>query len=166
MKTKAVNAELMPDTEKPAKQHHATKSKKAVALRRNRLIKAVIDGEPLKKVAISMGISPHSASSTASQIINSPKGQSAYVRILEQRGLTDDYISQKAYDLLNADSTLYFAKDGIVTDSRKLPAWETQRKTLELVNRLKGHLKDNATTQDPSIMLMQVVVTQINTPKD
>jgi hypothetical protein len=76
---------------------------------------------------------------------------------MEQAGLTDNFLAAKVYSLINAKKTEYFQKDGIVTDQREMEALETQRKTLELAAKLKGHLKDQS-QGDINIGLMQMVV--------
>ena len=58
---------------------------------------------------------------------------------------------------MDAKKIEYFQKDGIVTDEREVEALETQRKTLELTTKLKGHLKERS-EGDINIGLMQMVV--------
>lgn len=136
---------------------HASKSPKTAAVRRARLVQAVINGENLRDVAISTGLSPRTAQSQASDILRHPEAQKTFLLTLEKEGLTDEFLAQKAHELLEAENTHYFAKDGIVTDTRTSPAHETRRKTLELVAKMKGHLKEQSTA-DVSIGLMQMVV--------
>ena len=61
---------------------------------------------------------------------------------------------------------LFFQKDGVVTDQREVEAIETQRKTLELLTKLKGHLQESK--QDVSVeaglLQMVVQVVQQNVP--
>ena len=145
------------------KKSHAPKSPLVAKVRRNRLITALMNGENLREVAISTGLSPATAQSQASDILRHPDAQRTFIRILEERGLTDEFLAEKAKQLLEAQTAHFFSKDGKVINTRYTPAHETQRKTLELVNRLKGHLKEQATT-DVSIGLMQVVLNTINAP--
>ena len=79
---------------------------------------------------------------------------------MEEKGLTDNFLAAKVHSLVNAKQTLYFQKDGIVTDQREVEALETQRKTVELAAKLKGHLKDQA-QGDKNIGLMALVVAAV-----
>jgi hypothetical protein len=140
---------------------HASKSPKVADVRRKRLVQAVINGENLRDVAISTGLSPRTAGSQASQILKHPQAQESFLKILEGEGLTDEFLAGKVVELLEAETTHYFAKDGVVTDTLKSPAHETQRKTLELVARMKGHLKEQS-QGDINIGLMQMVVNAVS----
>jgi len=48
----------------------------------------------------------------------------------------------------------------------RAPAHETQRKTLELTARLRGHMKDADKSGDVNSRLMQMIVHAINNPSD
>ncbi len=146
------------------KKKHAPKSPLAAKVRRNRLVKALMDGENLRDAAISTGLSPATAQSQASDILKHPDAQRTFIRILEERGLTDEFLADKAKQLLEAQTAHFFSKDGKVVDERYTPAHETQRKTLELTTRLKGYLKDTDKAGDINIGLMQFVVNAINNP--
>lgn len=152
------------EEQKPPKRKHASKSPKAAKVRQNRLVKALINGECLRDVAISTGLSPATASSQASDILRRPEAKESFIRILERKGLTDDFLAGKAAELLEAETPHFFSKDGIVCDERFTPAHETRRKTLELVSKFKGHLKETSST-DVSIGLMQMVVNVVNEPE-
>jgi hypothetical protein len=139
------------------KKKHAPKSPVAATIRRNRLVKALFNGECLKDVAISTGLSPKTAGSQATNILKHPQAQQMFIRCMEKAGLSDDFLAAKVHYLINAKKTEYFQKDGIVTDEREVEALETQRKTLELATKLKGHLKEQS-QGDINIGLMQMVV--------
>lgn len=160
---KKVKTELMPDNDRPSNQPktHAPKSRILSKLRRRKIIEACLDGKDLKEVAISTGLSPKSAASQARQILSEPNVKSSFVSILEEQGLSDEFLAKKAKDLLEAETHHYFSKDGVVVDERTSPAHETQRKTLELVGKFKSHLKDKQDS-DTSSALMQVVINALN----
>lgn len=146
-------------------KHHAPKTRILSKIRRRKLIEACLDGKNLKEVAISTGLSPATAQSQASDILKRPEVRASFACILEQEGLSDNVLAKKIDSLLNAQNTQYFQKDGIVTDERVVPAHETQRKTLELATRLKGHLKDQS-SGDINIGLMQMVVQAVRASEE
>ena len=80
--------------------------------------------------------------------------------ILSQEGVSDEKLAKKIAELLDANSTHYFSheKDGeLEILEHQSPALETQRKTAELVAKLKGHLREQATV-DVRVGLMALVV--------
>jgi len=154
-----IDIQPLPSSLKPSNQpkHHAPKTRILSKLRRHKLIEACLDGKDLKSIAISTGLSPQTANSQASQILAEPKIQATFIRCMEQEGISDNFLAAKTKALLDAQKTEYAQKDGIFTDERIVPALETQRKTLELATKLKGHLKEQS-AGDINIGLMQMVV--------
>jgi hypothetical protein len=154
--------ESTPTSQKSQEQprNHAPKTRIQAKLRRIKLINGILDGKDIKPLAISTGLSPATAASQASQILAEPKVQASFVRIMEEEGLSDKFLAAKTHYLINAKKTLYFQKDGEVTDSREVEALETQRKTLELATKLKGHLKDRSEV-DVNIGIMAMVVAAV-----
>jgi len=129
-------------------------------MRRAKILEAAIEGKDITKAAIETGLSPKTAASQASKILHDPITQRAFQMILAERGVTDEFLAQKIRGLLDAKQTLYFQKDGIITDSREIEALETQRKTAELVAKLKGHLREQSQL-DVNIGLMALVVSAV-----
>ena len=80
--------------------------------------------------------------------------------IMEEAGLSDKFLAEKVKALVDAKQVLFFQKDGIVTDSREVDALETQRKTLELATKLKGHLREQSQL-DVNVGIMALVVTAV-----
>ena len=146
-------------------KHHAPKTRILSKIRRNKLINAALDGKSLKDVAISTGLSPKTAEDQAIQILREPRVKAGFISIMEAEGLSDNFLAAKVHNLINAKKTEYFQKDGIVTDEREVEALETQRKTLELATKLKGHLKEKS-TGDINIGLMQMVVQAVRESED
>ena len=140
---------------------HAVKSHTVSKLRRRRLIEAALDGKPLRGVGLEMGLSPKTVDSQVSRIMKEPQVQQAFNRILEEAGITDNFLAAKLRSLIDSNNILYFKHQGQVTDQREVPALETQRKVTELVCRLKGHLKEK-TEVDINVGLMQMVVAAIH----
>jgi intergrase/recombinase len=147
------------------KKKHAPKSPLAAKIRRNRLVKALFNGECLKDVAISTGLSPKTAGSQATNILKHPQALKTFIRYMEENGISDDFLAAKIYNLINAKKTEFFQKDGVVTDQREVEAIETQRKTLELATKLKGHLKERS-AGDIIINLMQMVVQAVRNEEE
>jgi len=83
--------------------------------------------------------------------------------LLAQRGLTDEFLADKIKSLLDARQTLYFQRDGVVTDQREIQAIETQRKTAELAAKLKGHLREQPEV-NVEVGLMAVVIQAMHSP--
>ncbi len=141
-------------------KHHARKDRLTALLRRAKIIQGAIDGKNLTKIAISTGLAPASAAQQASQILKEPSTQMTFISCMEQAGLTDNFLAAKVQNLINAKQIQYFQKDGMVTDEREVEALETQRKTLELATKLKGHLKDQSQV-DINIGIMAMVVSAV-----
>ncbi len=136
-------------------------------LRRRKIIEACLEGKPLKETAIAVGLSPRSAGTQVSQILKEPKVQQYFAEILETEGLSDKILAEKLQYLLNARNIIYFQHKGRVTDERDVPAHETQRKTLELIARLKGHLKEaDRGSVDVQVNLMGLVVQALKQDQD
>jgi len=146
-------------------KHHAPKTRILSKLRRHKLIEACLDGKPLKSIAISTGLSPKTAENQAIQILREPNVLRSFISIMEAEGISDNFLARKAHSLLNAKKTEFFQKDGIVTDQREVEALETQRKTLELATKLKGHLKEQS-QGDINIGLMQMVVQAVRSGEE
>lgn len=143
-----------------AQKRNLSKSPEAARIRRKMVIKGLIEGKTIKEAAISAGYSPQSAGQQGHSIISHPDAKREFARVMEEAGISDDFLAQKIKDLLGAQETKYFQKDGIVTDQREVAALETQRKTAELATKLKGHLKDRSEV-DVNIGLMALVVAAV-----
>ena len=100
------------------------------------LVKSMIEGKTVNEAAKIAGYNP----SYASSILHKPKTKLKFIDHLNKAGLTDEHLCKRFNDLAHSTETKFFAKDGIVVDQREVPALETQRKSLEFVARLKGHL--------------------------
>lgn len=142
-------------------QKHASKLRIISNLRRRKLIEAALDGKPLRKVGLEMGLSPKTVDSQISRIMKEPQVQQTFARILEDAGISDNFLAAKLRSLIDAKTVLFFQHQGQVIAQQEVPALETQRKVTELVCRLKGHLKEK-TEVDINVGLMQMVVAAMN----
>ncbi len=138
-------------------KHHARKDRVTAMMRRAKILQAAIEGKDITKAAIETGLSPKSAASQASKMLHEPQAQRAFAMIMAEKGLTDEFLAEKVRSLMDARTAQFFQKDGIITDQREVEALETQRKTAELVAKLKGHLKEQAQV-DVRVGLMALVV--------
>jgi len=141
-------------------KHHARKDRVTTMMRRAKILQAAIEGKDITKAAIETGLSPKSAANQASQILRDPVSQRTFKMILDEEGVSDKFLAQKIRDLMDAKQTVFFQKDGQVTDEREVEALETQRKTAELVAKLKGHLRDQSQL-DVNIGIMGLVVAAV-----
>jgi hypothetical protein len=141
-------------------KHHARKDRVTTMMRRAKILEAAIEGKDITKAAIETGLSPKSAADQASKILHNPITQRTFKMILAERGVTDKFLAQKIRNLMDAKQTLYFQKDGQVTDERQIEALETQRKTCEMVAKLKGLLREQSQL-DANIGMMALVVAAV-----
>jgi hypothetical protein len=69
---------------------------------------------------------------------NYRKVQSRIKEWLDDIGLSDARLKIKLVELLDAKETKFFQKDGMITDQRDVEALEVQRRTLDMIFRMKG----------------------------
>jgi len=138
--------------------------RRKTAIRYAKVMEARMEGKTLKEAGIEAGFPERGAEQQAIRVIGRGVDEGrAFVRILEDEGLTDNFLGKKARELMDAKQTIFAQKDGIFTDSRQVEALETQRKTWETVNKLKGHLKEQS-SGDVNIGLMQMIVQAVQSP--
>ena len=142
--------------EQPTTQ--AAKSKWDMKKRAKKFTEALLCGQSEKQALITAGYSYNTASHPSEvAILRNPAYLKPFISILEKKGVTDEFLAEKTKTLLEAKKPIFFQKDGVVTDERIVEALETQRKTLEMVNRVKGHLKDRSEV-DVNVGIMAMVV--------
>ena len=141
-------------------KNHLAKSKFDLKHRAKLFTQSLLAGESQTQALINAGYSKATAQTGEVAILQRPECMKPFISILEEKGVTDNFLAEKTKALLNAKKTLFFQKDGEVTDSREVEALETQRKTLELATKLKGHLKDRSEV-DVNIGIMAMVVAAV-----
>lgn len=141
--------------EQPTTQ--AAKSKWDMKKRAKKFTQALLNGESETQALVTAGYSYNTARSRDCTLLTDPQHLKPFISILTETGVTDKFLAEKTKALLDAKKTEFFQKDGKVTDQREVDALETQRKTLELATKLKGHLKEQS-QGDINIGLMQMVV--------
>lgn len=149
--------------EQPRK--HAPKTRMQSHLRRQKLIDGLIKGKAISEIAPTLNLSPQTAIRQAQLMLAEPRTQESFARILHKSGLTDDFLANKIKSLIDAEATIYASHEGQFTDSKQVPALETQRKTTELACRLAGYLKGDAAVTLNNSGLMQVVIAQLAKPE-
>ena len=158
----------MRSMENPVKKvNHPRVSKNRILTheRRMKIVSAAIQGQSITQAAIDAGYSPKTADKQASAILANDRVKESFARILEESGLTENFLAAKVSELVNAKTTIYAQREGVFTDERTLPALETQRKTLELVCRIRGYLQETNTSTINNSGLMQIVVAQLSQGK-
>ena len=72
-----------------------------------------------------------------------------FLKILEQTGVTDDFLAQTLRNGLDSTEMKYFSKDGIVEDEREVPDHSTRHKFAETVVKIRKLINtDNTSLQD------------------
>ena len=133
------------------------KSKWDLKKRAKKFTQALLAGESETQALVTAGYSYNTAKSRDCTLLTDPRHLKPFISILTDAGVTDKFLAEKTRSLLDAKKTEFFQRDGKVTDQREVDALETQRKTLELATKLKGHLKEQS-QGDINIGLMQMVV--------
>lgn len=110
-KSTAVSDSASPD--KP-KKHHAPKDRHSAAIRRKKLVDAVLKGKDVKAVAISTGLNPNSIRTQIPQILAHPQSKSRFLKALEAAGLSDDVVASHHLELLNGKK--YLPRRGVLPD--------------------------------------------------
>ena len=127
------------------------KTARAVRKRTKQVILAVAEGATLQQAGEIAGYKKSYAAKSACNLIKNTPQDSPIIRALNESGVSIETIAAKVASLMNAKTTKFFQKDGIVTDEREVEALETQRKTTELAARLHGVLSTESTSATDAI---------------
>ena len=122
------------------------KDRTSIQTRRRQIIQGVIEGKTPKEAAIDAGYAESGAGQTARDVMRSPEAKLMFHEILDRKGLTDDRLADKCAELLESEKVSFAQKDGIYTDERSQPDHDIQRKTLQMILQVKGHLSADNTT--------------------
>ena len=145
--------------------NHLNNSKYDLKRRAKKFTQAILSGDSRTQALVNAGYSKRTAQIGDVALLTNPEHLKPFISILEEKGVTDIFLAEKTKSLLDAQKTEYAQKDGIFTDERVVPALETQRKTLELAAKLKGHLKERS-EGDINIGLMQMVVQAVRSGEE
>jgi len=100
-----------------------------------KIVKGLTEGKEDKEVLESVGYSPSYISSEGKKIINKPAIQSTLAIIMENTGITDEFLAGKLKE--GMDST---KMHGVGPDSKEVKDMPTRHKYIETSLKLKGHL--------------------------
>ena len=146
-KTKRAPRGIQPKT-------HAKKNKAAVEARRKTIINALLDGKSTLQAGTEAGLSPKTADSQVSQILNNPKTQNCLLEAMERRGMGDDYLAEHHRMLIEGTKVISAniivpgggtdLKDAgsMTKDFIEVPDFQAKAKGLDMFYRLLGLYKD------------------------
>ena len=100
----------------------------------------VCDGENMYQAAKAAGYSDSIAKNAYRELM--PRAQDVFRRALAQHAPIGKQ-AKKIAEGMEATETVFFQKDGKVTDSRDVVAWGARHKYLELAAKCQGFLVDN-----------------------
>ena len=137
MTAQTPTTEATPKRKQQQPLHHAGKSRQASAARRKKIVKDIIAGKPLKQAGIDAGLSPKSADSQVSQILNEPKVKNSLLAAMAAIGL-DDACFAKHHKLL-LEGTRFLPSRGDESGPYiEVPDLAAKAKALELAFKLTG----------------------------
>ena len=137
-----------------------------LTLKQRKLAKGIAAGLNGKDAAIAAGYSPHSAKSTASDVLNHNLHVQAYLyRLMDKKGLTDSKLLNTLKEGLEANkviSTTVILKAGDPTVTERtadaksvdfidVPDHPTRHKFLETGLKLRGHLQPEQKPDAPAV---------------
>jgi len=146
-KTKRAPRGIQPKT-------HAKKNKAAVEARRKAIINALLDGKSTLQAGTEAGLSPKTADSQVSQILNNPKTQNCLLEAMERRGMGNDYLAEHHRMLIEGTKVISAniivpgggtdLKDAgsMTKDFIEVPDFQAKAKGLDMLYRLLGMYKD------------------------
>jgi len=133
---------------------HAKKNKAAVEARRKAIINALLDGKSTLQAGTEAGLSPKTADSQVSQILNNPKTQNCLLEAMERRGMGNDYLAEHHRMLIEGTKVISAniivpgggtdLKDAgsMTKDFIEVPDFQAKAKGLDMLYRLLGMYKD------------------------
>jgi hypothetical protein len=153
MTTQASATNTAPKKKQVQPRHHAPKGRVAAAARRKKIINALLDGKESLQAGIEAGLSPKTAQSQVSQILNNPKTQDALLAAMAARGMDDDYLAEQHKRLIEATkviSAIVIAPGGsdltdagsMTKDFIEVPDYSAMARGLDLAYRLRGLYRD------------------------
>ena len=107
-----------------------------ITAKERKLIRAKLEGKTNAEAAVISGLNP----TYIPVALAKPHVAEKFSQLLDQAGLSDSRLSVKIRDLTEAKDKRFFAHNGVVLSERTVPAHEVQRKTVEMVCKMKGHM--------------------------
>jgi hypothetical protein len=134
------------EKETEPKRKHATKTRSAAAVRRNKILAAALAGKSLKEAAIDAGLSPKTAGSQASNILKHCEVQEAFQEHLN-RTIPDQILTNKYDEIMSASRVIHYNPE--TKEQATAPDYPTQLRAADSVAKLKGHMIDKKEVSGP-----------------
>ena len=145
---------ISPRTGKPL-QKQLSKTKGDLKSRARKIVKGLLEGKSEVEAVKTAGYSDSYIHSMKKTILENPVIAKTIREIYESGGISDEYLSTKNLELLNAKETKFFQEKGIVTDERTVEDNSTQLGALRLAHQLKGNLVEQ--TRETGELTIKVV---------
>ena len=132
LKTKRAPRGIQPKT-------HAAKSRVAAQVRRKIIANALLDGKTTMEAGLLAGLSPKTADSQVSQILNHPKTKDTLLAAMTARGMDNAYLAEHHRMLIEGKKFIPARGSDSETNSYiEVPDNQARAKGLELAYRLMG----------------------------
>jgi hypothetical protein len=145
--------------EKPKKKqnqpkHHIGKSKAVVKARREKIIKAVLNGKTQRQAGIEAGLKPENIESQVCRILKEPQVNKTFQELLNDT-IPDDRQANKYLECLDATKVIsanMIAPNGegmkgansVTKDFIEVPDYAVQLKANDSISKLKGYVVDKS----------------------
>lgn len=137
-----------PDKKKPSKGRKAAWDR--LTLKQKKFVKAYFETGNATEAARQAGYSPKRARQAGSEnVAKRDLSQEAMAEILDKAGLTDEAIAHKLSEGADAKETKFFARDGLVIETRDVAAWGVRHSYLETALKAKGYLRNRVEVTGP-----------------
>jgi phage terminase small subunit len=133
------------------KQKQIGKTKRELSARARTIIQAIIDGASETQALKKAGYSDSYVQAGKSTILNNPRMQEAFTRVLERAGVTDDRIADRLNSLIDAKTLKQFGKD-----TKEIDDNGTQLGAVQLAAKLRGHLVERSVSVNVGVDLSPV----------
>lgn|SRR3990167_430220 len=88
-------------------------------------------------------LAKYSENSSAASIESNPNLQAALREVMKANGLTEQFLTEELMQGLKKKKTLYFSKDGIVSDERTIDDNDIQHKYFRDALEIRGDIKSS-----------------------
>lgn len=96
-----------------------------LTIKQRKLIAGVVSGMPKRTAAIQAGYSEQSAHAIAHETLKNPEVLKSLNDIMQEHGITDNYIAQKLIELAEAET-------------KGIPHWPARARALDIMLKVKG----------------------------
>ena len=139
--------------------------KRPITVRQRKLVQNVLKGQTLKDAAIAAGYTPLTADARGTKLINAEY----WAEVLKRCGLTDEDLGNGIKDLMRANSTKFFAHEGMVVDKRDVKDWDARHNGLQLYAKIRRALptiREEAQGSGPGpVVHVEFLIAALNAPQ-